>query len=214
MMPRIVDTIPKMGRLLTQGKMNSCRPPAKRAIIHLTWTTWTRSTCTEKEYLIYQIRTACKILLNLRSRIKCLPCHSVILLKTYFEMMDAFSPIIDKTDFIIRYQSGNCSLFLLYAILAVSASYAPQETISACGFTARSDAQTTFATRATLLYDFQFDNELLPVLQGALLLTKIIPDKPIDKDSNYWYYTAMRLATKLEIYNQYARRSLTLPRDY
>lgn len=125
------------------------------------------------------------------------------LLANYFAYVDPSTPVIDKHDFINKYESGNCSLFLLYALLATASLYVPAEAIAACGFVDRSEAQATFAARATLLHDFQFETDLLPALQGSLIMTKVLLEQPTDKDSNYWFYNGLRLATKLEIYSLY-----------
>ncbi len=92
---------------------------------------------------------------------------------------------------------------MLYAILAASSLYVPHETIEECGFAERAEAQATFASRATLLYDFQVESNALDFLQGSLLMTKVLLEHPTDKDFNYWFYNALRLATKLGLYSRY-----------
>lgn len=92
---------------------------------------------------------------------------------------------------------------MLYAILAASSLYVPHATIQECGFADRAEAQATFASRATLLYDFQVESDALAFLQGSLLMTRVLLEHPTDKDSNYWFYNALRLATKLGLYSQY-----------
>lgn len=115
--------------------------------------------------------------------------------------MEPYSPIIDKADFVSKFETGTCSLFLLYAMLAVSSLDVAKEVIAECGFSDRAEAQSTFAGGATLSYNFQLDNEMLPLLQGSLLMTRVLLEQPSDKDSNYWFYNALRLAAKLELYS-------------
>ncbi len=80
----------------------------------------------------------------------------------------------------------------------------PHALITECGFVDRADTQAAFASRAALLYDFQVDSDdALACLQGSLLMTKVLLEHPADKDYNYWFYNALRLATKLGLYSQY-----------
>ncbi|OAQ97261.1 hypothetical protein LLEC1_04756 [Akanthomyces lecanii] len=125
----------------------------------------------------------------------------IIHITTYFTMLEPYSPIIDRGDFVHNFESGTCSLFLLCAILAVSSLYVPQKTIEECDFADRAEAQATFASRATLLHDFQAESDALAFLQGSLLMTRVLLEHPTEKDSNYWFYNALRLATKLGLYS-------------
>ncbi|KAK0716845.1 hypothetical protein B0T26DRAFT_750994 [Lasiosphaeria miniovina] len=106
--------------------------------------------------------------------------HLDVLLKTYFERVYPYSPIVDRVDFLSKYASGTFSLFLLYAMLAT--------------------ASAAFATRATLLHDLQFESDLLPMLQGSVILGAVIVERPTDKDFHYWLWNASRLAAKMDIY--------------
>ncbi|KAJ3477691.1 hypothetical protein NLG97_g8774 [Lecanicillium saksenae] len=123
------------------------------------------------------------------------------LIASYFALVDPYSPIIDKADFLNHFHEGTCSLFLMYAMIAVSSLYVPHEVLVECGFGDRSTAQSTFALRATLLYDFQLKDDPLHFLQGSLLMTRVLSENPTEKDSNFWYYNALRLATKIELYS-------------
>ncbi|KAK0718430.1 hypothetical protein B0T26DRAFT_741413 [Lasiosphaeria miniovina] len=126
--------------------------------------------------------------------------HLDVLLKTYFERVYPYSPIVDRVDFLSKYASGTFSLFLLYAMLATASVTAPFHVISGCGFKDRSAAQAAFATRATLLHDLQFESDLLPMLQGSVILGAVIVERPTDKDFHYWLWNASRLAAKMDIY--------------
>lgn len=108
--------------------------------------------------------------------------------------------MIDRIDFIRNYRAGNYSLFLLYAMLATATLHAPPDVISGCGFEDRSTAQASFSGKATLLHDFHFETDLLPMLQGSLILGVVILDHSTDKDYHYWFYNSTRLAVKLDIH--------------
>ncbi|EGX94853.1 Fungal transcriptional regulatory protein [Cordyceps militaris CM01] len=127
----------------------------------------------------------------------------IALVTVYFAMLEPYAPIIDRADFARQFDAGTCSLFLLYAMLATASLYVPGAVIDACGaFAGRAEAQAAFAARAALLYDFQVETDALTLLQGSLLLTKVLPEHQTEKDSNYWFYNALRLATRLQLYSR------------
>lgn len=133
------------------------------------------------------------------------PCL-IALVTVYFAMLEPYAPIIDRADFARQFDAGTCSLFLLYAMLATASLYVPGAVIDACGaFAGRAEAQAAFAARAALLYDFQVETDALTLLQGSLLLTKVLPEHQTEKDSNYWFYNALRLATRLQLYSRLHR---------
>ncbi|OAA60299.1 chitinase [Niveomyces insectorum RCEF 264] len=104
-------------------------------------------------------------------------------------------------EFIRRYQSGDCSLFLLRVILTPAVLHAPADVLSACGFESRSAAQESFFSKAKLLHDFSAEDDPILMLQGSVILTMVILDHPSDWDFGYWFHNAIRLATKLDLRN-------------
>ncbi|CAH0053554.1 unnamed protein product [Clonostachys solani] len=129
--------------------------------------------------------------------------HLDTLIRTYFEYLWPSAPVICRIDFIQRYRAGNCSLFLLYAILATTVPFAPEDSISGLGFQDRSVAQKSFFSKSKLLYDFHCERDLLAMLQGSLILNIIILDYPTDKDFQHWFYNSIRLFVKLDIPEMY-----------
>ncbi|KAI8712833.1 Zn(2)-C6 fungal-type domain-containing protein [Fusarium sp. LHS14.1] len=132
-------------------------------------------------------------------------CYMDMLVKTYFDQAYSCSPVIERAEFLKCYRSGNCSLFLLYAIFSTAALFAPEEAISGCGFANRWTAQEAFFLKANLLHDFHYESDTLRMLQGIIILGVIILDHPIDRDFQYWFHNAIRLAVKLDIHNISAR---------
>ncbi|KAE9369874.1 hypothetical protein N431DRAFT_345215 [Stipitochalara longipes BDJ] len=129
------------------------------------------------------------------------PHHLDALIKTYFDHVYPFAPVINRADFIRGYQSGDCSLFLLRVILTPASLYAPADVLSACGFASRSAAQESFFSKAKLLHDFAAEDDPLLMLQGSIILCMVILDHPTDRDFGYWFHNAIRLATKLDLRN-------------
>ncbi|KAI9927579.1 hypothetical protein MW887_003198 [Aspergillus wentii] len=125
------------------------------------------------------------------------------LIKTYFDHVYPFAPVINRVDFIRGFQSGDCSLFLLHAILTPASVHAPEDVLSACGFANRSAAQESFFSKAKLLDDFAAENDPLLMLQGSIILSMVIRDRPTDRDFGYWFHNAIRLAAKLDLRTAY-----------
>ncbi|KAL7974302.1 fungal-specific transcription factor domain-containing protein [Trichoderma sp. SZMC 28014] len=123
------------------------------------------------------------------------------LVKTYFEYVHPFAPVIDRADFIRDYQSGDCSLFLLRVIITTASLYVPIDVLSACGFASRSAAQESFFSKAKLLHDFAAEDNPMLILQGSIILCRVILDHPTDRDCDYWFHNAILFATRLNIRN-------------
>ncbi|KUJ21871.1 uncharacterized protein LY89DRAFT_637897 [Mollisia scopiformis] len=127
--------------------------------------------------------------------------HLDTLIKTYFDHVHPFAPVLNRADFVRGYQSGSYSLFLLHAILTPASLHVPADVLSACGFANRSVAQESFFSKAKLLHDFTAEGDLLLMLQGSIILCMVILDHPTDRDFGYWFHNAIRLATKLDLCN-------------
>jgi hypothetical protein len=121
------------------------------------------------------------------------------LIKSYFDHVYPFAPVIGKSDFIRGYHSGDCSLFLLYVILTPASLHAPRDVLSSCGFDSRSAAQESFFYKAKLLHDIAAETDTLLILQGSIILSMVVLDHPTNEDFGYWLHNAVRLATKLNL---------------
>ncbi|KAM5347641.1 hypothetical protein ACJ41O_007465 [Fusarium nematophilum] len=122
------------------------------------------------------------------------------ILRAYFDFVDPFAPIMDRTGFIRSYKSGCYSLFLMHATLASGALHVSPDIISECGFGSRLEAQASFSSRATLLYDFGCEVNSLHLLQGSLLLGAVVITFAVDKDCHYWLYNSVRLITRTDMH--------------
>ncbi|KAI8713678.1 Zn(2)-C6 fungal-type domain-containing protein [Fusarium sp. LHS14.1] len=131
------------------------------------------------------------------------------IVKAYFDHVHPFGPILDRTEFVQSYQSGNCCLFLLHAISAAASLYVSNEVILSCGYADRSAAQTAFFSKAKLFHDFHSQGDQLSMLQGSIILGAIILDYPSDRDFQYWFHNSVRRASKLGIYHACLRDDIS-----
>lgn len=104
----------------------------------------------------------------------------------------------------LTFASGQHSPFLLQAIFASGAQYAPLELLSKCGFKDREEAQRTFIERAALLYDLNAEQSQLRLLQGSVVLGGTVSSSSYtrDKDFRYWLCNAVRIATRMGLHRK------------
>ena len=100
------------------------------------------------------------------------------------------------------YRAVNISPFLIQAVLASAAQYAPSDLLLSCGFEDRMVAQRTFLNRAALLYDLGYEKSQLRVLQGSLILGTVAFSLPLDKDFRYWLENAARIAINMGLHQR------------
>lgn len=92
---------------------------------------------------------------------------------------------------------------MLHTILASASLNASADLLTACGFASRSAAQESFFYKAKLIHDFATEENTLLMLQGSIILSMVILDHPTDRDFEYWFHNAIRLATKLGVRDMY-----------
>ncbi|KAK7450972.1 hypothetical protein Landi51_05288 [Colletotrichum acutatum] len=97
------------------------------------------------------------------------------------------------------YELGSYSPFLIQTVLTSATLYVPTDLLTSCGYSNVTEAQTAFFNKALLLHDFQCEKSQLCLLQGSLILGTTAFFYPIDRDVQYWFFNAVRLATKLEL---------------
>lgn len=124
-----------------------------------------------------------------------------MLLKAYFDHIHPFSPVLERVDFMTDYHSGNHSLFLLHAVLAVATMYVSEQVLAACGFPDRAAAQASFFSKANLLHDFNCERDPLVTLQGSIILGGVVLAHPTERDYRYWFPNSIRLAVQLNIHS-------------
>ncbi|KAK0765750.1 hypothetical protein N5P37_001688, partial [Trichoderma harzianum] len=119
------------------------------------------------------------------------------MLQAYFSLGHPHVPILDPVEFVRSYLSGSFSLFLMQAILANAALYAPMPLLEACGFGERCEAIETYFSRASLLYQFGCERNQLRSLQGSIVLGMTAVTGSFDRDFRYWIHNAIRDITLL-----------------
>ncbi|KAL5088540.1 hypothetical protein Trisim1_006497 [Trichoderma cf. simile WF8] len=133
------------------------------------------------------------------------------MLQAYFSLGHPHVPILDPVEFVRSYLSGSFSLFLMQAILANAALYAPMPLLEACGFSERCEAIETYFSRASLLYQFGCERNQLRSLQGSIVLGMTAVTGSFDRDFRYWIHNAVRLAVKMGLHKSFAHKESESP---
>lgn len=127
----------------------------------------------------------------------CLPA-----IKAYFTWFHPCFPVIDRADFIRRLTSSpaDISPLLLQAMLFIGATYCDTATISAMGFSDRSDAKRQLYGKARVLFHADWETDRMALIQ-ALFLISFWRGGPSDvRDVRYWLGVVITLAESLGLH--------------
>ncbi|KAB5511606.1 fungal-specific transcription factor domain-containing protein, partial [Coniochaeta sp. 2T2.1] len=124
------------------------------------------------------------------------------LIKLYFDHCHHLNPVIDPVAFIRTYLSGDLSLFLIYAILANAIPVASSDVLSGIGFSDCFTAQRAFTNRASHAFNFDLERSNLRLVQGSLILTSAISVYGCYRDTDYWLYNAIRIASTMGLHRR------------
>ncbi|KIW30856.1 uncharacterized protein PV07_02549 [Cladophialophora immunda] len=119
-------------------------------------------------------------------------------------------PILDRAQFAQSYTSGDCSIFLLQAILTHAVHYGPLPLLIEAGYSDRLVAAKTLYERARVLYDFGMEKSPLVVLQGCILLHGSYLAVKTERDFRFWLETATRVATQMGMHKEATHQSVDI----
>ncbi|KAL7904708.1 hypothetical protein GGI35DRAFT_192606 [Trichoderma velutinum] len=172
----------------------------------------TQSKATQVRVVIHRLDPLDEEYLNNKSAFSLPSKHCCeAMLQAYFSLGHPHVPILDPVEFVKSYLSGTFSLFLMQAILANAALYAPMPLLEACGFKARCEAIETYFSRASLLYQFGCERNQLRSLQGSIVLGMTAVTGSFDRDFRYWIHNAVRLAVKMGLHKSFAHQETDSP---
>lgn len=115
------------------------------------------------------------------------------LLTAYFRWMQPAHFVLDRHEFMQRYQEGRTSLLLLQAIFFVGAIYAPDEVICE-HFPSRQAAELMFFKRAKALYEAEHEADPITIIQALYLMSFWWASPTERKDIGHWLGAAISLA--------------------
>ena len=118
------------------------------------------------------------------------------LFKAYFEKVAPQYPIIDRSLFLFQYAIPQRpqSWLLLQAVLFMAAGHCDEDILKEAGFESRYDARLTLFKRTKALYDAEYEEDKVTIVQAVFLMS-FWWATPIDsKDTWHWLGIAISLA--------------------
>jgi hypothetical protein len=116
------------------------------------------------------------------------------LLKAYFRWFHPCFPIVDEKDVWIQHQKGALSPLLLQAMLFIGVIHCDEDQLKELGLGVRHRAKYIYYNRAKDIYDADYEQNKLTVIQAIFLLSFWRAGALLEKDARHWLGTAISLA--------------------
>lgn len=130
------------------------------------------------------------------------------LLESYFKWLYPLQPILDKQQFLSDFQAGKASALLLQSLLSVATTCCDESTIQKHWKTRRS-AQKLFHKRARALYDADYEQNRVTIVQALFLMTFWWGNPTDVKDFSHWLSTSIHTAQMMGMHRSYRYPSIT-----
>ncbi|KAI3324940.1 fungal-specific transcription factor domain-containing protein [Xylariaceae sp. AK1471] len=136
------------------------------------------------------------------------------LLHAYVEYVYPYMPLLDLHDFlgIIDARDGSrgqTSLFLYQAVMFCATAFVSSKILKEAGYASRKAARRAFFTKARLLYDFDYENDRLLLVQGLLLMTYWYETPDDQKDTWHWMGVAISLGHTIGLHRNPANTNMS-----
>ncbi|KAI0388965.1 fungal-specific transcription factor domain-containing protein [Xylariaceae sp. FL0594] len=146
-----------------------------------------------------------------------LPVQSA-LLRAYVEYVHPYMPLLDLHDFLSLVDArdgsrGQTSLFLYQAVMFCATAFVSNKVLKEAGYSSRKAARRAFFTKARLLYDFDYENDRLLLVQGLLLMTYWYETPDDQKDTWHWMGVAISLGHTIGLHRNPANTNMSPPRQ-
>ncbi|KAK8192045.1 fungal-specific transcription factor domain-containing protein [Phyllosticta paracitricarpa] len=121
------------------------------------------------------------------------------LLRAYVEFVHPFMPLLDLHDFLIAADAsdgsnGKISLILFQAVMFAGSAFADMSFLRKAGYSNRKEARKDFFQKTRLLYDFDYEQDRVSLVQALLLLTYYYETPDDQKDTWHWMGVATSVA--------------------
>lgn len=123
------------------------------------------------------------------------------LLQCYAVYMHPLMPLLDLQSFlqIVEQNDGahTVSLLLFQAVMFSGIATADIHTLEASGYSNRREARRTFFNRIRLLYDLDYEDDSIALVQALLLMTYWREEPHARKETHHWIEIAVSLSQKI-----------------
>ncbi|GAP84033.2 putative cutinase transcription factor 1 beta [Rosellinia necatrix] len=135
------------------------------------------------------------------------------LLHAYTEYVHPYMPLLDLHDFLNIVDArdgsrGQTSLFLYQAIMFCATAFVSNKVLKEAGYASRKEARRAFFSKARLLYDFDYENDRLLLVQGLLLMTYWYETPDDQKDTWHWMGVAISLGHTIGLHRNPANTNM------
>ncbi|KAI1150910.1 fungal-specific transcription factor domain-containing protein [Nemania diffusa] len=135
------------------------------------------------------------------------------LLHAYVEYVHPYMPLLDLHSFlsIVDAQDGSrgqTSLFLYQAVMFCATAFVRSKVLKEAGYASRKAARRAFFSKARLLYDFDYENDRLLLVQGLLLMTYWYETPDDQKDTWHWMGVAISLGHTIGLHRNPANTNM------
>ncbi|KAF3920440.1 hypothetical protein ABW20_dc0104877 [Dactylellina cionopaga] len=128
------------------------------------------------------------------------------LVDCYFDYVHPFMPLIEEAEWRkttsrswegfdpARHKDDRISLLLYQAVLFAGSAFVKMESLRAAGYTSRKSARKAFFQRTRMLYDFDWEQDRISLIQALLLMTYWYETPDDQKDTWHWMGVAISLS--------------------
>ncbi|KAF3931563.1 hypothetical protein ABW19_dt0208493 [Dactylella cylindrospora] len=143
------------------------------------------------------------------------------LIDCYFEYVHPFMPLIEESEWKkttarnwegfdpSRHKDDRISLLLYQAVLFAGSAFAKMESLRAAGYSTRKSARKAFFMRTRLLYDFDWEQDRISLIQALLLMTYWYETPDDQKDTWHWMGVAISLSHTVGLHRNPENSSLS-----
>ncbi|KAI0534622.1 fungal-specific transcription factor domain-containing protein [Xylaria digitata] len=136
------------------------------------------------------------------------------LLRAYAEYVHPYMPLLDLHSFLSIVDAhdgsrGQTSLFLYQAVMFCATAFVSSKTLKEAGYSSRKAARRAFFSKARLLYDFDYENDRLLLVQGLLLMTYWYETPDDQKDTWHWMGVAISLGHTIGLHRDPANTNMS-----
>lgn len=143
------------------------------------------------------------------------------LIDCYFEYVHPFMPLVEESEWRkstsrswdgfdpSRHKDERISLLLYQAVLFAGSGFVKMESLRAAGYATRKSARKAFFTRTRLLYDFDWEQDRISLIQALLLMTYWYETPDDQKDTWHWMGVAISLSHTVGLHRNPVNSSLS-----
>ncbi|OBU00226.1 hypothetical protein VE01_01652 [Pseudogymnoascus verrucosus] len=127
------------------------------------------------------------------------------LLWSYIEFVHPYMPLLDVHDFLQIVnkgtgENGRVSLLLFQAVMFAGVAFVDKSYLTAAGYPTRRAARKAFYLKTRALYDFDYESNVVIIVQALLLMSFWLENPDGQKDTWHWIGAAISSANSIGLH--------------